>query len=113
MPYTAAVVRVFATTQDPDYDAPWQNRTPSSSTGSGVVIAPGRILTGAHVIANATFVQIQKISDPVKTVARVIGVCHDADLALLGVDDRHFMEGIEPAKLGELPDLRDRVAVVG
>ena len=49
------VVRVFATTQDPDHDSPWQTRSPSSSTGSGVVIAGGAILTGAHVVANATF----------------------------------------------------------
>jgi S1-C subfamily serine protease len=109
----SAVVRIYATTQDPDHDSPWQAQVPQSSTGSGVVIAPGRILTGAHVIANATFVQVQRISDTEKSVARVVGVCHDCDLALLAVDDRHFMEGIEPAKLGELPDLRDRVAVVG
>jgi S1-C subfamily serine protease len=56
---------------------------------------------------------VQKISDPDKAVARVLGVCHDCDLALIGVDDRHFLDGIEPAKIGELPDLRDRVAVVG
>jgi len=108
-----SVVRIYATTQDPDHDSPWQAQVPHSSTGSGVVIGPGRILTGAHVIANSTFLQVQKISDPEKAVARVIGVCHDCDLALIGVDDRHFLDGIEPAKLGELPDLRDRVAVVG
>jgi S1-C subfamily serine protease len=109
----SAVVRIYATTQDPDHDSPWQAQVPQSSTGSGVVIASGRVLTGAHVIANATFVQVQKISDTEKSVARVVAVCHDSDLALLQVDDRHFMDGIEPAKLGELPDLRDRVAVVG
>lgn len=108
-----SVVRIYATTQDPDFDSPWQAQVPQSSTGSGVVIAPGRILTGAHVIANSTFVQVQKISDPDKAVARVLGVCHDCDLALIGVDERHFLDGIEPAKVGELPDLRDRVAVVG
>lgn len=108
-----SVVRIYATTQDPDYDSPWQAEVPQSSTGSGVVIAPGRILTGAHVVANSTFVQVQKIQDPDKAVARVIGVCHDCDLALIGVDDRHFLDGIEPAKVGDLPDLRDRVAVVG
>jgi S1-C subfamily serine protease len=108
-----SVVRIYATTQDPDHDSPWQAQVPHSSTGSGVVIGPGRILTGAHVIANSTFLQVQKISDPEKVVARVVGVCHDCDLALIGVDDRHFLDGIEPAKLGELPDLRDRVAVVG
>jgi S1-C subfamily serine protease len=108
-----SVVRIYATTQDPDFDSPWQAQVPQSSTGSGVVIGPGRILTGAHVIANSTFLQVQKITDPEKAVARVVGVCHDCDLALIGVDDRHFLDGIEPAKLGELPDLRDRVAVVG
>jgi S1-C subfamily serine protease len=114
MPYTAAVVRVFATTQDPDYDAPWQNRTPSSSTGSGVVIGPGQILTGAHVVANATFIQVQKISAPDKAVARVKAVSHDCDLALLEVSDPPgFLDDIPPASVGELPRLRDEVQVIG
>src|SRR5215831_20870451 len=104
MPYTAAVVRVFATTQDPDYDAPWQNRTPSSSTGSGVVIGPGEILTGAHVVANATFLQVQKPSAPDKAVARVKAVAHDCDLALLEVvEPPDFLADIEPAEVGEMP----------
>src|ERR1041385_2888073 len=70
MSYTS-VVRIYATSQDPDYDSPWQAEVPQSSTGSGVVIGPGRVLTVAHVVANATFVQVQKISDPDKAVARV------------------------------------------
>jgi S1-C subfamily serine protease len=109
----SSVVRIYATSQDPDYDSPWQARTASSGTGSGVVIGPGRILTGAHVVANATFLQVQKISDPDKAVAKVHGICHDCDLALLSVDSPSFMEGIEPSEIGELPDLRDRVSVVG
>jgi S1-C subfamily serine protease len=114
MLYTQAVVRVFATTQDPDYDAPWQNRLPSSSTGSAVVIGPGAILTGAHVVANATFLQIQKVSSPDKAVARVRAVAHDCDLALLEVaDPPGFLDDIQPAELGELPHLRDDVQVVG
>jgi S1-C subfamily serine protease len=109
----SSVVRIFATTQDPNYDSPWQARMPSSNTGSGVVIGDGRILTGAHVVANSTFLQVQKISDPNKAIARVLSICHDCDLALIGVDQPGFMEGIEPAAIGELPDLRDRVSVVG
>lgn len=107
------VVRIFATTQEPDYDCPWQARTPSSSTGSGVIIGPSEILTGAHVVANATFLRVQKISDPNKAIARVKAVCHDCDLALLSIDDPAFTEGIDPAEVGELPDLRDKVSVVG
>lgn len=107
------VVRIFATTQTPDHDCPWQARTPSSSTGSGVIIDNGDILTGAHVVANSTFLRVQKISDPKKWVAQVKAVCHDSDLALLSVDDPEFAAGIEPAQIGDLPDLRDKVSVVG
>lgn len=104
---------MFATTQEPDFDCPWQARTPSSSTGSGVIIGPDQILTGAHVVANATFLQVQKISDPNKVVARLAAVCHDSDLALLTVEEPDFCADIEPAEIGELADLRDRVSVVG
>lgn len=108
------VVRVYATTQDPDYDCPWQARTPSSSTGSGVVIGPGEILTGAHVVANATFLQVQKPSQPDKAVARVKAVSHDSDLALLEViEPADFLADITPAEIGAMPKLRDEVAVVG
>jgi len=108
------VVRVFATTQDPDHDSPWQTRSPSSSTGSGVVIAGGAILTGAHVVANATFLQVQKPSHPDKAIVRVRAVCHDADLALLEVvGDSTFLDDVPPAELGQMPKLRDQVSVVG
>ena len=109
-----SVIRVFATSQDPDFDGPWQARTPSSSTGSAVVIGPGLLLTGAHVVANATFLQVQKQSHPDKAVARVRAVSHDTDLALLEVlDPPDFFSDIEPAQLGAMPRLRDEVAVVG
>ena len=108
-----SVVRIFATTQSPDYRTPWKHHAPSSGTGSGVVIAPNRILTGAHVVADATFLQVQKVSDPDKIVARVASICHDSDLALVEVADESFMHGVEPEQLGVLPSLRDRVSVVG
>jgi S1-C subfamily serine protease len=109
----APVVRIFATTQDPAHESPWQADVPQSVTGSGVVVGPGQILTGAHVVANATFVQVQKMYDPDKAIAEVAGVWHDCDLALLRLRDPRFLAGIEPAELGELPELRDRVAVIG
>jgi S1-C subfamily serine protease len=107
------VIRVFATSQDPDFDGPWQARTPSNSTGSAVVIGPGLLLTGAHVVANATFLQVQKPSHPDKAIARVRAVSHDCDLALLEVADPEFLGDIEPAELGAMPKLRDEVSVVG
>ena len=113
-PSYPAVIRVFATSQDPDFDGPWQARTPSNSTGSAVVIGPGLLLTGAHVVANATFLQVQKPSQPDKAIARVRAVSHDSDLALLEVvEPADFLDDIQPAELGPMPHLRDQVAVVG
>lgn len=107
------VVRVYSTYQDPDYECPWQSVAPRGSTGSGVIVGGQRILTGAHVVANATFVQVQKQSDPKKVTARVLAISHDCDLALLQVEDRSFARGIKPAVVGDLPKLRDEVQVVG
>lgn len=107
------VVRVYCTYQDPDYESPWQSVAPRNSTGSGVVIGKRQILTGAHVVANATFVQVQRQSDPEKVVARVVAISHDSDLALLEIDDPKFARGIAPARIGDLPRLRDAVQVVG
>lgn len=107
------VVRVYCTYQDPDYESPWQSVAPRNSTGSGVVIGKRQILTGAHVVANATFVQVQRQSDPEKVVARVAAISHDSDLALLEIDDPKFARGIAPARIGDLPRLRDAVQVVG
>ncbi|MBZ0150293.1 MAG: trypsin-like peptidase domain-containing protein [Planctomycetes bacterium] len=107
------VVRVYATYQDPDYECPWQSVAPRGSTGSGVIIGPQLVLTGAHVVANATFVQVQKQSDPAKVTARVVTVSHDCDLALLHIEDKAFARGVRPAVIGDLPRLRDAVQVVG
>lgn len=107
------VIKVFATTQPADFDCPWQTHAPQSSTGSGVAIAGRRILTGAHVVADATFVQVQKTTDPRKYVARVAAAAHDCDLALLSVEDDAFWVDIQAAEIGDQPALRDEVTVVG
>ena len=109
-----SVVRIFATTQESDYESPWQATRPSSGTGSGVVVSPGKILTGAHVVADATFIQVQTSTHPDKFIARLAAVCHDSDLALLEVEDAVFIEETSVAELGDvLPDLQDKVSVVG
>ena len=109
----SAVVKVFATSQAYDFGCPWQSLSPNGGTGSGVVIDANLLLTSAHVVANATFVQVQKCSSSEKFTAQVDAICHDSDLALLRVDSSHFMDGIAPADIGELPNHRDRVSVVG
>ena len=71
------------------------------------------MLTGAHVVANATFLQVQKGGSPDKMIAQVEAICHDADLALLTVVDPRLMDGVVPEVIGSVPALQDRVSVVG
>jgi len=112
-----AVIKVFATIQEPDFENPWQMGGVQQATGSGVVIGGKKILTAAHVVADQTFLQVQKtdINDPELRPARVFAVSHECDLALLELeaDDPTFYQGIDPMDIGELPHLRDKVYVAG
>ena len=111
--YKSPVVRVFTTRMETCFDIPWQRKRPQKGTGSGVYLGGQLILTGAHVIQGATFIQVQKLTSPDKVIAEVSSVCHDADLALLHVRDEGFLSDLESASIGELPELKDRVEVVG
>ncbi|MBU1239594.1 trypsin-like peptidase domain-containing protein [Myxococcota bacterium] len=106
------VVKIYATCQEASYETPWQADAPETASGSGVIVGPGEILTGAHVVAGATFIQVRCMENPDKMVATVKAICHDCDLALLAVDES-FTRGIKPATIGDLPSLRDKVSVIG
>jgi S1-C subfamily serine protease len=108
-----SLVKIFTTAQEPDYYEPWRVQPQHSMSGSGCVIAGNRILTNAHVVANAIFIQVLKDGDSKKYLAHQEFVAHDCDLALLKVDDPDFFKGTLPASFGTLPFKRDKVAVYG
>ena len=108
-----SVIKIYTTQAEPDYFTPWRLLTPRQSSGSGSVIAGKRILTNAHVIANASYIQAQKHNDPKRYLARVVFVSHEADLALITVDDLGFFDDLEPLALGELPEPQKEVSVYG
>jgi S1-C subfamily serine protease len=85
----------------------------SSGTGSGSIIDGNRILTSAHVVSNSTFIQVRKAGEARRYTARVYSLSHISDLAILKVDDQSFFENSQPLEIGELPHIRDRVAVYG
>ena len=111
--FSSPVVRVFTTSMPTCFDMPWQKKRPEKGSGSGVFLGDGLILTGAHVIHEATFIQVQKLSSAKRVIAELYSVCHDADLALLKVEDENFFNDLQPATVGELPNIKDQVEVVG
>jgi S1-C subfamily serine protease len=71
------------------------------------------ILTNAHVVANQAFLEVQKYGERKKYIAKVYAVSHQADLALLIVDDKKFFDDSVPLELGDLPQVEQRVVVLG
>jgi S1-C subfamily serine protease len=108
-----SVVKVLVTAQQPRYAEPWTPGWSMNSQGSGLVVDGRRILTAAHVVVHQTLVRVQKYGSPEKCPARVLFVSHEADLALLTVDDPGFFEGLHPLELGELPSTQQEVFVLG
>ncbi len=108
-----SVVKIYTTAAEPDYFTPWRLLTPRQSSGSGTVIEGNLILTNAHVIANASFIQAQKHNDPDRFQAEVVFVSHEADLALVTVEDPGFFSDLQALPIGGLPRIREAVSVFG
>ena len=109
----SALVKIYTSSQTPNFARPWNPGTIDSSTGSGCVITEKRILTNAHVVSDQTFVQVRRNGQTDKHVARVLFVSHEADLAVLTVDDPQFFQGVKPLEVGALPTMRQEVSVLG
>lgn len=108
-----AIVKVYTMKSEPYYLNPWRMLPPKNISGSGCIIEGNRILTNAHVVADQTFIQIRRFGESKRANAHVLWVSHEADLALLGVDDQSFFDGIVPLKIGKLPKTRQEVVVYG
>ncbi len=108
-----AIVKIYTIYDLPDAYNPWSMMGPRSATGSGCVVAGRKILTNGHVVGNQTFLQVRRYGEARKYQARVAAVSHDADLALLAVDDPEFFAGVTPLDLGELPRPQQEVVVYG
>jgi len=103
----SAMVKIYTSQNNPSYINPWDSDGPISFSGSGVVIAGNRILTNAHVVCNATFIQVRAHGKAERFRAKVAAVSHEADLALLTVEEPSFFDTLDPIELGDVPPGRE------
>ena len=108
-----SVVQIMNFSQSPIWDAPWRFDSVRRSGGSGFVIKGKRIMTNAHVVSWAKQILVKRYQDPKPYQAKVLFIGHDCDLAILGVDDEAFFEGMEALNIGELPKVRTPVVTYG
>jgi len=107
-----AIVKIYTVAKIPNYQAPWSSSM-RSSTGSGAIIDGEYILTNAHVVANQSFLEVQRYGQRKRYIAKVYAVSHQADLALLKVEDNVFFEGVKPLTFGTLPEVEQKIVVYG
>ena len=108
-----SVARINNTSEDPNYRIPWLPGAQGGGSGTGWVVAPGRLMTNAHVVSNAKFLTVEKEGDPRKYIAHVEFIAHDCDLAIIKLDDPAFFKDTKPFPIGGIPELESSVTVFG
>jgi S1-C subfamily serine protease len=108
-----SLVRIEATSQEPNYKTPWSPGDVTSGVGAGFVVDGKRIMTNAHVVSNARFLTVSKEGDPNPYLAQVLHIAHDCDLALLSVENPDFFNGTVPLEFGGIPQIESVVSAYG
>lgn len=112
--FRESVVKIYATIQREDYAWPWQPAAPIATSGSGFIIGKKRILTNAHIVSDARFIEVQREGQARRYPAEVTFIGHDCDLAVLKVLDPEFYAQAAPMELGDrLPGLNEEVIALG
>jgi S1-C subfamily serine protease len=109
-PKVLSLVRVNVTGQAYDYFRPWQKKAPFSKRALGAVLAKGRVLVTADLVANQNYVELERAESGEKSAANVQMVDYEANLALLEPAEKKFLDGITPLDVAVDTVVGDRLA---
>ena len=108
------IVKIEVANRVPDYAVPWQAGQFGRGTGTGFMVAPGIFMTNAHVVANAERIYVSPYADSRKLRASVKYVAHDADLALVEVENTEAFDSVPYLQFSDtMPRLEDEVRAIG
>ncbi len=108
------IVRIEVAARRPDYGTPWQGGGFGRGNGTGFMVAPGVFMTNAHVVADAERIYVSLYADSRKFRARVKHIAHDADLALVEVEDATPFAQVPCLEFWDrLPHLEEVVRAIG
>ena len=107
-----SLVRVNSTGQAYDFFRPWAKKPPFMRRGLGVVLPDHRVLVTAELVANHTYVELEKSDTAEKTPAEVVVVDYDANLALLKPVDAAFLQDAKPLQLDTGARVGDRASIL-
>lgn len=98
----ASIVKVTTTSNTFNYKAPWLPPSQDTKTGTGFVIDKQRIITNAHVVANAAYVEVRLAQQSKRYEVKIKAIGHDCDLAVLEPIETEFFEQTKPLKFGDI-----------
>ncbi len=108
-----SVIKIYCASQSYIFNRPWKKTSINSGIGSGFMIKGDRILTNAHVVSNARYIEVQNLLNAKKYIASVEFISHNSDLAILKVEDKSFYKGLTPLIFGPLPELNSEAITYG
>ncbi|MFZ4774181.1 MAG: PDZ domain-containing protein [Terrimicrobiaceae bacterium] len=107
-----SILRVNSTNQAYDFFRPWTKKAPMTRRGLGTLIEGGRILVTAELVANNTFIELEKAGTAEKSSATVERVDYECNLAILRPTDPDFIKGMKPMALDRGVRVGDRATVL-
>lgn len=107
-----SILRVNSTNQAHDFFRPWTKKAPFARRGLGTLIDGGRILVTAELVANNTFIELEKAATAEKSSATVERVDYECNLAILRPTDPAFIAEMKPMALDRAVHVGDRATVL-
>lgn len=107
-----SILRVNSTNQAYDFFRPWTKKAPFARRGLGTLIDGGRILVTAELVANNTFIELEKAATAEKSSATVERVDYECNLAILRPTDPAFIAEMKPMALDRAVHVGDRATVL-
>jgi PDZ domain len=107
-----SLIRVNSTNQAFDFFRPWTKKAPFLRRGLGVVLTGGQVLVTAELIANRTYVELEKADSAEKSPAEVIVVDYDCNLALIKPSSPDFLKEAKALQLDSGARVGDRASIL-
>ena len=108
------VVKIYSSRRSLNLSHPWKRGEIKETTGTGVWLGDGKILTNAHVVLYSSQLYVQPFDSSDRVTAEAIVVSPEMDLAILKLEDASAFKDLKPLELmAELPKLRSEVQAYG
>lgn len=102
------ITRVNVTYQRFDFVRPWEKDPPGSRSGIGAILPGGRVLVSAELLADHSFIELERPDSGEKQPANVLAVDYSVNLALIEPTNAAFLDPFDSFELIDQATVGDR-----